>query len=72
MKAPLFELIILLLYISDGNFESVSEPNKKKGNKGISYDDLKGISMGFDNIKNDKVVYETNETPKNASLKQTL
>lgn len=62
MRALLFEVMIVLLYLVEGNQE-VTWPSSRKNTKKISYQDLTDISMSFDNLKDEKVHFESSSSP---------
>jgi len=62
MRAFLFELFIILLYLVEGNQEA-NWPTSRKNAKKISFTDLKNITMTVENIKEDKVIFEPSSFP---------
>lgn len=74
MRALLFELVIILIFITEGTQdEGYSAPRKNA--KKISYDDLKNTPLGFDNIKDEKIIFEPTSAPQipdNTSFRYTF
>lgn len=63
MRALLFEIVIILVYLAEGNQEATWSNNPPKTAKKISYSDLKGISLSVDNLKDEKVIFESSNLP---------
>lgn len=74
MRALLFEVVILLFFITEASQDD-GFGNPRKNAKKISYDDLKNTPLGFDNIKDEKTVFEPTSAPQiadNTSFRYTF